>query len=187
MVPAAVAKKRRRCSSMSPDVLISPIVNLRVDPRKRAAPDAGAPTDSDGLAQRPERGSKLRNEKLRLLPSREVCAFVELVVMDQLGIRPLRPTPWGRVDLVGKDTHGDRDFDAPHVEKAPRQIRRGVPVELRRRDRAVRHPIERDIVEDVVPRQPFRLSVEDAPIISWLRASWTIIQAAKPTGESTSA
>ena len=36
------------------------------------------------------------------------------------------------------------------------------PVEARRGDRRVRQPIERDVVEDIVPGQPLRLSVEDA-------------------------
>src|SRR5882672_12493658 len=61
---------------------------------------------SDRLTQGPECGSELRAEKLRLLPGRKVAAFVELVVMDEVGIRPLRPTPRSRVDLVGESAHG---------------------------------------------------------------------------------
>ena len=57
-------------------------------------------------------------EELRLLPGREVAAFVELVVVDQLRIRLLRPAPRRRIDLVGKGAHGDRDLDAPDVEEA---------------------------------------------------------------------
>ncbi|HEX5500174.1 MAG TPA: hypothetical protein VFX03_13140, partial [Thermomicrobiales bacterium] len=36
------------------------------------------------------------------------------------------------------------------------------PVESRRRDRGVRQPVERDIVENVVAREPLSLSFEDA-------------------------
>ena len=44
-------------------------------------------------------------------------AFVELVVMDEFGIRPLCPTPRGLIELVRKDAHGYRDGDVFHVEK----------------------------------------------------------------------
>jgi len=49
---------------------------------------------------------------LWLFPGRKVPAFVDLVVMDQLGIRPLGPAPWSRIELVGEDAHGRRDHDA---------------------------------------------------------------------------
>src|SRR4051794_35765401 len=44
------------------------------------------------LAQGPEPRANLVAEQLRLLPSREVPALVELVVMDELGVCGLRPT-----------------------------------------------------------------------------------------------
>src|SRR5437762_557974 len=47
-------------------------------------------------------------------------------------------------------------------EAAWRQIMPRIPVETRRRDRGIRQPIERDIVENVVTAQPFRLAVENA-------------------------
>src|SRR5687767_14633960 len=40
-----------------------------------------------GSTQRLERSPKLLRENLRLFPRREVAAFVELVVVDELGIR----------------------------------------------------------------------------------------------------
>jgi hypothetical protein len=46
------------------------------------------------------------------VPRPQVPAFVELVVMDEFGIRPLRPTPRGWIEFVGKDAHGNRDGDA---------------------------------------------------------------------------
>src|SRR5262245_32475660 len=64
---------------------------------------------SGSLAQRPERAAHLGTEKLWLFPGGEMSAFGELVEVNQLGIRFLRPTARSRVDLVGKDAHGDRD------------------------------------------------------------------------------
>src|ERR1043166_6734924 len=85
----------------------------------------------DGLPQRSERRAQIGHEKLRLLPGREVAAFVVLVVENEFGIRFLSPTLWRLVDLFGESAHGDRDLDAPHIEEAARRkIMRGVPVEL---------------------------------------------------------
>ena len=82
-------------------------------------------------------------------PGREVAALVELVVMDELGIRPLCPAPRGLILLARKDAHGHRDGDALGVEEAALVL----PIETRRRDPRVRQPIERDVVEDLVTRQ----------------------------------
>ena len=76
-------------------------------------------------------------------------AFVDLVVVDELGIRPLCPTPRRLILLAGKDAHGHRDGDALGVEKAALVF----PIETRRRDPRVRQPVERDVVEDLVARQ----------------------------------
>ena len=83
-----------------------------------------------------------------------MAAFGDLVVVDELGIRPLRPTPRSRVDLVGEDAYRDRDLDAPGVEEASRRMMCVVPVQARRGDRGVRQPVERDVVEDVVLVRP---------------------------------
>jgi hypothetical protein len=45
-----------------------------------------------------------------------VTALVELVVVDELGIRPLRPAPRRWIELVGEDAHGNRDGDAFGIE-----------------------------------------------------------------------
>jgi hypothetical protein len=45
-----------------------------------------------------------------------VPAFGESVVVDELGVRFFRPAPWGRIEFVGEDAHGDRDADALRVE-----------------------------------------------------------------------
>jgi hypothetical protein len=55
------------------------------------------------LPQRSERRSCLFRQQLRLLPRGDVSAFGELIEMNELGIRPLRPASRGRVDLVWKD------------------------------------------------------------------------------------
>src|SRR3954467_7017146 len=87
---------------------------------------------SDRVAHRPEGRTHLGAEQLRLFPGCEVPALVELVVMDEFGIRPLCPAPRGRIDFVGEGTHGDRDRDTPDVEEASsRRNLRGVPVKAR--------------------------------------------------------
>src|SRR5262245_57238793 len=59
-------------------------------------------------AQRAERRAQLVREQLGLFPGREVAASVELVVVDEFGIRPLCPAPRGLIELVWKGAHGDR-------------------------------------------------------------------------------
>ena len=44
-----------------------------------------------------------------LFPGRKVPAFVELVVVDQFGKRPLRPTVRAQIDLVRKGAYGNRE------------------------------------------------------------------------------
>ena len=70
------------------------------------------------LAQRPERGAELAGEQLRLLPRREVAPFVDLVVIEELGIGPLGPAPRSLILLAGEDGHRHRNRDALGVEKA---------------------------------------------------------------------
>ena len=95
-----------------------------------------------------------------------MTAFIKLVVMDQLGIRPLRPAPRRRIDLVGKDAHGDWDLDASDIEEASaRRYLRGVPVEPSRRDRGVCQPVERDVLQDVVRRKAFVFPLKARAII----------------------
>jgi len=42
------------------------------------------------------------HEELRLFPRREVTTFVELVVMDEFGVRPLCPIPRALIELIMK-------------------------------------------------------------------------------------
>jgi hypothetical protein len=62
------------------------------------------------LPQRLERRAQLGREELRLLSRREVAALLDRVVIDQLGVRSLRPAPRGMRLLAGKTltaTHHD--------------------------------------------------------------------------------
>src|SRR6266513_1216423 len=78
--------------------------------------------------------------------------------MDELGIRLLRPAPRGLIELLWKGAHRGRDGDVFRGEK--REL--ALPIQTSRRDRRVRQPVERNIVEDVVARQALFLSVKDA-------------------------
>ena len=76
-------------------------------------------------------------------------AFVDPVVVEELGIGAFCPAPRGFVLLAGKDAHGDRDGDAFGVEKSTLVF----PIETRRRNPRVRQPVQRDVVEDLVTGQ----------------------------------
>src|SRR5215467_11500483 len=114
--------------------------------RTRNAP--GVPTFR--LAQRAEAGAQFVGEGLWLFPRREMPAFGQPVVMDEVGVGFLRPALGGGVDLVGKDTHRRRNRDAFGREKGEVAL----PIQPRRGDRRVGEPVEGDIVEDVVATQP---------------------------------
>src|ERR1041384_4905247 len=104
--------------------------------------------------QRFERRSHFTNEQLWLFPRREVSAFGKTVVVDKVHIRFLCPALGRLINFFRKRAHGDRKLDAAHVEEAAtgRKSMPRVPVETRRRDRGIRQPIERDVVENVVAR-----------------------------------
>jgi hypothetical protein len=52
-----------------------------------------------------------------LVSSVEVSAFGQLVVVNQVWIRLLRPTLRGWIELVREDAHGKRDADAFDAEE----------------------------------------------------------------------
>src|ERR1043166_5655630 len=114
--------------------------------------------------QRFERRAHFTNEQLWLFPRREVSAFGKTVVVDKVHIRFLGPALRRLINFLRKRAHGDRKLDASHVEEtaAWRKSMPRVPVETGGRDRGIRQPIERDVVEHVVSRQSFRLTVENA-------------------------
>src|SRR5215475_14440578 len=99
-------------------------------------------------AQRPECGTDFLGEKLWLLPRGEVPALVELVVVDEVGIGLLSPTPRGFVELVGEDAYGSWDGYALDGEEGELVLL----VDASRGHPGVRQPEKRDVVEDVVSR-----------------------------------
>src|SRR5262245_37577425 len=104
--------------------------------------------------ERSERRAELVGEQLRLFPGREVAALVQLVVVDEVGIRALGPTPRSLILLARKDADGHRDLDAFDVEESALVL----PVEARRRDTGIRQPVERYVVEDLVSRELARVA-----------------------------
>src|SRR6266568_8741392 len=58
-------------------------------------------------AQGPEPRPEIFGKELRLLPRREVPAFGKPVVIDEFGKRALRPAPWGWIEFVREDAHGN--------------------------------------------------------------------------------
>src|SRR5438093_13784792 len=72
--------------------------------------------------------------------------------MHQFGIRPLRPTPWSRIEFVREDAHGGRDHDAFDGEERRSLI---LPIETGPRERGISQPGQRDVVEDVVSGEAF--------------------------------
>src|SRR5579862_8291217 len=109
------------------------------------------------LPQRSETRADLFRKELRLFPRREVAALGQLVVMDQFGIRPLRPTARAQIDLVRKGAYGNRDRNAFNTE-VPEFV---FPVEAGSGDPRVRQPGDRDVIENVVTREAFRFSLKD--------------------------
>ena len=94
-----------------------------------------------------------------MFPRRKVAAFLQLVVVDQFGIRPLRPAPRGRIEFVGEDAHGNRDGDTLGIEIPFPPI---LPIQSGTGKRGVSQPSDRDIVEDVVASEAFGFSRKDA-------------------------
>src|SRR4051812_18944160 len=88
-------------------------------------------------------------------------AFLDLVVVDQLGIRTLCPAPRRWIQLVRKDAYGDRNGHADALDSEERRPL-VLPIETRAGKRRVREPRDRDVVEDVVARQALGPSVKHA-------------------------
>src|SRR6185369_7168220 len=91
-------------------------------------------------------------------PGGKMPALLNLVVVDELRIRPLGPTPRSLIDLIEEGAHGDRDGDTRRGEEGKLVL----PIDARRGNRRVGQPRERNIVEDVIPRQASGPAVEGA-------------------------
>src|SRR5688572_27411384 len=68
-------------------------------------------------AQRSKAGTNFLGEQLRLFPRREVPTLVDLVVINEVSVRPFRPAEGRAVDLVGKDAHRNGDADVGGIKK----------------------------------------------------------------------
>src|SRR6202140_693993 len=78
--------------------------------------------------------------------------------MDEFGKGLLGPASWSRIEFVGENAHGGRNNDASDAEE---RITLVFPVETSPRERRIRQPSERDVVEDVVSREAFAASGKD--------------------------
>ena len=78
-----------------------------------------------------------------------MAALFGSVVIDQLGISLFGPAPLSLILFAGEDRHRHRNGDTLGVEKATLVL----PIKTRRRDPRVRQPIQRDVIEDLIPRQ----------------------------------
>ena len=109
-----------------------------------------------------------------------MATLVDLVEVDEVGIRLLSPAPRRLVELSGKDADGCRNGDTLDVEEAELVL----PVETSRRDARVREPGQRDVVEDLVSRE-----AADGVALKGVRdvvVTARVIHAASATGESAS-
>ena len=73
--------------------------------------------------------------------------------MNEFRIGLLRPTPRGRIEFVREDAHGHGDGDAFGIEIS--ELAPILPIEAGARERRVRQPGDRDVVEYVVAREAF--------------------------------
>src|SRR5215211_8944190 len=106
------------------------------------------------LAKRPERRANLFGEELRLLPGGEVAAPVGLVEVGEAGVGLLDPAAWGSPDLAGERREADRNRDLRRSLPGRLGCRQGssvLPVRPGRRRPGARQPVQRDVVEDVLP------------------------------------
>src|SRR4051794_16090649 len=105
----------------------------------------------------PERGAEFLGKQLRLLPGCEVASAVHLVEVDGGGIRALDPAAGTPPDLVREG--GERDRDG-HVRNAlvcrARLTLGALPVGPARGGAGTGEPVQRDVVEDLVPREVAR-------------------------------
>jgi hypothetical protein len=78
-------------------------------------------------------------------------------VVNQFGIGSLCPAPRGCIELIGKDALGSRDRDTFRGKEGQLAF----PLETSKKDRCIRQPVARAVVEDVVSRQALGLTIED--------------------------
>src|SRR5215472_17068745 len=104
------------------------------------------------LAMRPERGSELFGKQVRLFPGGEVAAPLGLMEVDDVGIELLSPGARCSEDLAGERGEADRECDYGSSLADRESLGAGaLPVRAGCRGPGTRQPVQRDVVEDVVP------------------------------------
>ena len=139
--------------------------DLSHDSNKQQSGGPGSPGPctfccASGLAQGSERGSHLKGEQVRLFPGGEVSALVKLVVVDEFGIGPLRPTARRGVDFIWEDADGDWYRHVLNVEEARSACFIVVPIKSGRRNCRVGKAVHGDVVENVVAGEAGSLTSE---------------------------
>src|SRR5918911_2609566 len=99
MAVPSPARRASRDETMSGCPFNCPARSDSVSPEARS-PRSATRLGELGRAQRSEARANFLREEVRLFPRREVTALVDLVVMDQLGIGPLGPTPRSLIRLA---------------------------------------------------------------------------------------
>ena len=96
-------------------------------------------------------------EQFRLFPCREMTALVGLVEVDEVVVGVLHPVARRLEELVREHAVGDRELDVRRrILERGRCRSSGLPVQPRRGGPPFRQPVQRDVVEDVVPREAAR-------------------------------
>src|SRR5262249_34029404 len=111
------------------------------------------------LAKRTEGGTHFGREEPRLLPSGEVAALVDLVVVGDVRVHLFDPAAWRPENLVGEGGEADRERDGWGRLAGRGRLSLGLsalPVGAGRGGPGARQPVERDVVEDVVPGETTR-------------------------------
>src|SRR5687768_4446280 len=113
--------------------------------RTSGAPSALRPlNDLSQLPQRLEPHPQLIHEGLRLLPGGKVTTLGKPVVVDQVGICLLRPTPRRLGEFIREGAHGYRKLHALRAKEAELVAEVVLPVETGRGNPGVRQPEQRD-------------------------------------------
>src|SRR5262245_9649697 len=106
------------------------------------------------LSKRPECGAHFAREEFRLFPSGKVTALVDLVEVGDVGVRVLDPAARSPPDLAGEGGEADRERDLGRSLAGLACLSLGLsvlPVRPGRRVAGARQPVQRDVVDDVVP------------------------------------
>src|SRR5215203_4009865 len=86
-----------------------------------------------------------------------MTALVDLVEVDEVGIRRLDPAAWGPEDLAGEGGEADRQRDLRRRLAGRKSLGSSeLPVPPGRRGPGARQPVQRDVVDDVVAREVAR-------------------------------